>query len=63
LRKLFEFPTIAGLARSIEEHQVMAGEPEIMPVTPPLRGSDVDALSDEQVHALLSDVLEASGPE
>jgi amino acid adenylation domain-containing protein len=63
LRKLFEFPTVAGLARSIEEHQVTAAEPEIMPVTHALRGSDVDALSDEQVHAFLSDVLDASGPE
>jgi amino acid adenylation domain-containing protein len=64
LRKLFEFPTVASLARSIEEHQVMEAEPEITPVASELQGSDVDALSDEQVHALLSDVLEeAPGPD
>ena len=63
LRKLFEFPTVAGLAKSIEEQQVMVAEPEITPVSSELEAADVDGLSDEQVHALLSDVLEGPRPE
>jgi SAM-dependent methyltransferase/acyl carrier protein len=57
LRKLFEFPTVAGLARSILDQQVLPPEPEIAQVTSQPRWNEVEKLSDEQVDTLLSDIL------
>jgi acyl carrier protein len=59
LRKLFEFPTIAGLARSIQEQQMMPPEPDIAQLTSQLNPYEVAGLSDEQVDTLLSDILGA----
>jgi SAM-dependent methyltransferase/acyl carrier protein len=62
LRKLFEFPTVAGLACVIDEQQSATPEPRIVPVAPQEPLPAIDELSDDQVDALLTDILRTSDP-
>ena len=57
LRTLFEFPTIAGLARCIQERQVMTPDQPIAPVNAAANEPDVEGLSDEEVSTMLADIL------
>src|SRR5262249_35706056 len=63
LRKLFEFPTVAGLARSIQEQQVIATEPPIVEADSQPFKQDVEMLSDEEVNTMLADILRQRQPE
>jgi amino acid adenylation domain-containing protein len=60
LRVLFESPTVAGLARSIQEQQVKGPARPITPLTSP---ASVEELSDEEVNRMLSDILKQRPPE
>ena len=60
LRRLFETPTVAGLAQAIGELQQQAGQPlnPIAKISQPVEDlllANLDQLTDQQVEALLSD--------
>ena len=60
LRRLFETPTVAGLAQAIAELQQQAGQPlnPIAKISQPVEDlllANLDQLTDQQVEALLSD--------
>jgi surfactin family lipopeptide synthetase C len=63
LRKLFESPTVAGLARCIEEQQAKTSEEPIPQVTSQATEAEVQELSDEEVNTMLLDILGQRQPE
>jgi len=57
LRRLFEEPTVANLARAVDQSR---GQPALMTLQPPIPFStEIDQLSDEEVDAMLSEALAA----
>jgi amino acid adenylation domain-containing protein len=61
LRKLFEFPTVVGLTRSVQEQLLIPANPDVAQLTAQLKPYDVTELSDEQVDEMLSEILRMEG--
>jgi hypothetical protein len=57
LRALFESPTVAGFARAIQEQQAVKPDGPITRVTSDANEREVEDLTDEQVTAMLSNLL------